>query len=331
MEATAKKRTVTVGEDEAHQVGGSFHQKVEKNVFIEGMTSGVIEMCEDLTLKAPGGFIRIDKTGVTIVGKVTNINSGGAPGTGFTVQASTARSAELADARDGLTGKAGSVKGVQKTPEYATDKGVSRADTPFSSFGGQEFVVDPVPPLAVASMLGDAQTAVTEASAALRRGQLDIAQLNPYDEPSVLEWKKAVAEAKLEQTAAGKIDAVNNYFIRNQTPARQGERIKGLKEVVLSGSSTDLERAVAQHQTLEAAGIPADSMRVIVTDRTAFVAVTDRKQTLAAGADSVPGMPCRHAGSIPPASGQVIGLDSKGIYSYMDKAAKYGDTHVMAP
>jgi type VI secretion system secreted protein VgrG len=34
-----------------------------------------------VTIKGAGGFIRIDATGVTIVGLLVNINSGGTPGT----------------------------------------------------------------------------------------------------------------------------------------------------------------------------------------------------------------------------------------------------------
>ena len=33
-------------------------------------------------MKGPGGFIRIDASGITIRGKVVRINSGGAPGVG---------------------------------------------------------------------------------------------------------------------------------------------------------------------------------------------------------------------------------------------------------
>jgi len=42
----------------------------------------VLEATADLTLKGPGGFIRIDGSGVTIRGNVVLINSGGSPGSG---------------------------------------------------------------------------------------------------------------------------------------------------------------------------------------------------------------------------------------------------------
>jgi type VI secretion system secreted protein VgrG len=42
----------------------------------------VIESASDLTIKGPGGFIRIDAGGVTIEGVLVKINSGGSPGSG---------------------------------------------------------------------------------------------------------------------------------------------------------------------------------------------------------------------------------------------------------
>jgi type VI secretion system secreted protein VgrG len=45
-------------------------------------TGLVIESARDVTIKGPGGFIRIDSAGVTIRGSVVRINSGGAAGSG---------------------------------------------------------------------------------------------------------------------------------------------------------------------------------------------------------------------------------------------------------
>jgi type VI secretion system secreted protein VgrG len=42
----------------------------------------VIEAGLELTIKGPGGFVKIDPAGVTIVGTMVMINSGGAAGTG---------------------------------------------------------------------------------------------------------------------------------------------------------------------------------------------------------------------------------------------------------
>ncbi|MDC0744591.1 type VI secretion system Vgr family protein [Polyangium mundeleinium] len=87
-----------VGGDERRQVdgkasitvGGSRHEKVQRShaleagqeIHLAAGTSVVIEGALDLTLKGPGGFIRIDPSGVSIVGNLVRINSGGAPGAG---------------------------------------------------------------------------------------------------------------------------------------------------------------------------------------------------------------------------------------------------------
>ena len=44
------------------------------------MMSIVIESGLELTLKSSGGFIKIDPSGVTIMGTMVRINSGGVPG-----------------------------------------------------------------------------------------------------------------------------------------------------------------------------------------------------------------------------------------------------------
>jgi hypothetical protein len=61
-----------VGGNDSLSAGGEVHVKAGGAVVIEGV--------EDLTLRGPGGFIRIDAMGVTIVGTLVNINSGGMPG-----------------------------------------------------------------------------------------------------------------------------------------------------------------------------------------------------------------------------------------------------------
>ena len=40
----------------------------------------VFESAKELTFKAPGGFVKIDRSGVTIVGSLVKLNSGGSPG-----------------------------------------------------------------------------------------------------------------------------------------------------------------------------------------------------------------------------------------------------------
>jgi type VI secretion system secreted protein VgrG len=65
-----------------HELIGETHAlSVAKEIHIKAGTALVIE-AEDLTLKGPGGFIRIDGSGVTIRGTKVYINSGGSPGEG---------------------------------------------------------------------------------------------------------------------------------------------------------------------------------------------------------------------------------------------------------
>ncbi|WP_312946129.1 type VI secretion system Vgr family protein [Stutzerimonas kunmingensis] len=71
-------------------VGNSQHLKIGTGQFIEAgneihLSSGlkvVLEAGSELTFKAAGSFIKLDSGGVTLVGPVIKINSGGAPGSG---------------------------------------------------------------------------------------------------------------------------------------------------------------------------------------------------------------------------------------------------------
>jgi len=66
-EIAASDETV-IGADQLTSVAGKSHIKAN-NI--------VLEADQALTVKAPGGFIKIDAAGVTVVGKITKINSGG--------------------------------------------------------------------------------------------------------------------------------------------------------------------------------------------------------------------------------------------------------------
>jgi type VI secretion system secreted protein VgrG len=84
------KRNQKVGGTHSLAVDGDRHEKVGKNhalaageeIHLAAGTSLVIEAARDLTLKGPGGFIRIDQSGVTIRGRMVRINSGGSAGRG---------------------------------------------------------------------------------------------------------------------------------------------------------------------------------------------------------------------------------------------------------
>jgi type VI secretion system secreted protein VgrG len=75
-------QSLTVGQDQQEQVGRNHALKAGKEIHLAAGSQLVIEAAHDLTLKGPGGFIRIDAGGVTIKGHKVWINSGGSPGSG---------------------------------------------------------------------------------------------------------------------------------------------------------------------------------------------------------------------------------------------------------
>ncbi|MFO0761046.1 MAG: type VI secretion system tip protein TssI/VgrG [Byssovorax sp.] len=76
-----KSQSLTVGEDQQEVVKGRYALKTGKEIHLKAGTEMVGEGA-DVTLKGPGGFIRIDASGVTIRGKIVKINVSGSPGKG---------------------------------------------------------------------------------------------------------------------------------------------------------------------------------------------------------------------------------------------------------
>lgn len=72
--------SLTVVEDHHEKVTGRYALKAKKAV--HGVAEDIIGQGEDVTLKGPGGFLRIDQAGVTISGTIVKINAGGKPGQG---------------------------------------------------------------------------------------------------------------------------------------------------------------------------------------------------------------------------------------------------------
>ncbi|MFT3768637.1 MAG: type VI secretion system tip protein TssI/VgrG [Minicystis sp.] len=66
--------------DRVQKVDGDASLDADGEIHVKAGTAIVIEGADDLTLKGPGGFIRIDHKGVTIMGTMVDINSGGFPG-----------------------------------------------------------------------------------------------------------------------------------------------------------------------------------------------------------------------------------------------------------
>ncbi|MEF1257099.1 type VI secretion system tip protein VgrG, partial [Vibrio sp. M260112] len=79
-----------VKQDATSIVEGSLHQKIAQlhafeignELHIKAGMKVVIEAGSEMTLKAGGSFIKLDASGVSLVGPKVNINSGGSPGSG---------------------------------------------------------------------------------------------------------------------------------------------------------------------------------------------------------------------------------------------------------
>ncbi|WP_240800957.1 DUF2345 domain-containing protein [Vibrio sp. Hep-1b-8] len=79
-----------VKQDTTSIVEGSLHQKIAQlhaleignELHIKAGMKVVIEAGSEMTLKAGGSFIKLDASGVSLVGPSVNLNSGGSPGSG---------------------------------------------------------------------------------------------------------------------------------------------------------------------------------------------------------------------------------------------------------
>jgi type VI secretion system secreted protein VgrG len=75
-------RSIIVGEDQHASVGGLWALEAGDEIHMKAKQNLVIECETDISIIGPGGFIRIDQSGVVIQGKVVKINSGGSAGSG---------------------------------------------------------------------------------------------------------------------------------------------------------------------------------------------------------------------------------------------------------
>jgi len=71
--------SLKVGGDMIASVGGNMSASVAANLVIKAGANIVLEGGSGITIKGPGGHVTIDASGVTIVGMLVKINSGGAP------------------------------------------------------------------------------------------------------------------------------------------------------------------------------------------------------------------------------------------------------------
>jgi len=87
---THADRRTEIGANDHLTVGNSQHLKIGTGQFIEAgqeihLSSGlkvVLEAGSELTFKAAGSFIKLDASGITMVGLLIRMNSGGSPGKG---------------------------------------------------------------------------------------------------------------------------------------------------------------------------------------------------------------------------------------------------------
>ena len=92
-----------VGGNIAESVGGSHTEDVGKTIYLKAGMKVIVEAGTQITLKVGGNFVDIGPAGVTIVGTMVNINSGGAAGSataGNGVSPMDPEEAEIADNAD---------------------------------------------------------------------------------------------------------------------------------------------------------------------------------------------------------------------------------------
>ncbi|MEZ4312885.1 MAG: type VI secretion system tip protein TssI/VgrG [Polyangiaceae bacterium] len=81
-EKVGQSHSLTVLGDHQEKVGQNHAIEAGREIHLMSRRNFVIECETDLTIKGPGGFIRLDSGGITISGTLVNINSGGSPGSG---------------------------------------------------------------------------------------------------------------------------------------------------------------------------------------------------------------------------------------------------------
>ncbi|MEH6671936.1 type VI secretion system tip protein TssI/VgrG, partial [Halopseudomonas sp.] len=89
---------LTVGSTQHISLGKGYLVSAGREIHLKAGQKMVIEAGSEITLKAGGSFIKIDPSGVTLVGPSVKVNSGGSPGNGSGVAAVLPVQAAEADA-----------------------------------------------------------------------------------------------------------------------------------------------------------------------------------------------------------------------------------------
>jgi type VI secretion system secreted protein VgrG len=75
-----------VGQNQHIKLGNGQYIETGNEIHLYAGSKVVIEAGLELTAKAGGAFIKLDPSGVTLMGAAVNINSGGSPGVGSGIQ-----------------------------------------------------------------------------------------------------------------------------------------------------------------------------------------------------------------------------------------------------
>lgn len=118
------KRSLKVTGDDGIEIGGNHSLKSAGKLYLKSDQEIVLEGTMGLTLKVGGNFVKIDPSGVSVVGTLTKINSGGAAGSATPVALAEPEAPVEADEVQ---------PGVDKTYAAATVEGVA-AEPPVGEF-----------------------------------------------------------------------------------------------------------------------------------------------------------------------------------------------------
>ncbi|MFO0826510.1 MAG: type VI secretion system tip protein TssI/VgrG [Phycisphaerales bacterium] len=112
MQVTGLNKIEKIGQDYSLKAGQTVGVTAGKDFVVEASGNAGIKAasvlvfeCPDITLKAGGGFIRIDGSGVTISGSLVKINSGGSPGSLPGADTDAAPPEKPKDGKSGSDGK----------------------------------------------------------------------------------------------------------------------------------------------------------------------------------------------------------------------------------
>ncbi len=171
-EKVGGNRSLKVVGDLGEEIGGNFSAKVGGNYYVKAGGGIVIEAGSGLTLCCGGNFVKIDASGVTILGTTVKINSGGAAGTGTAVSLKTPEAPVDADSaqpgKDTTYSRTGQQAEGEAPPDQAGTAPEAAEEETDSSWIEIELVDEagqPVPGEAYEITCPDGET--------IRRGNLD--------------------------------------------------------------------------------------------------------------------------------------------------------------